>query len=193
MKTKILLITAVVFALSACDNIATIDIDTTLSKNLEAYVDDNLALGMLNKVKSRTTVGSLGIDFKSAATEGFNFYETDTIDLSENTDLKDRLEHINEMDIFTVSCKLNGIPEGETITELTVFSYNTGLSVTLNNLTENNSSIELEVSAAILKALGEELLQEKVLEVGITGYSSYAPMTLNVELSFDARVEAKLF
>ena len=179
MKSKLLLIAIPIIGLIACDDLASVKIDTTLTKNMKVDIVGESAMEVVN--------------LKSATETGFPFYEVDTINLAENNDLKKYLDDIDELEVYKVSCKLNGIPEGEAITELTVFSNTAGLSVTITNITENNSSAELEISAAILKALGELLLQYEVLEVGVSGSSTFAPMTLSVELSFETTVKAGLF
>lgn len=178
MKSKLLLIAIAVIGLTSCEDLTTIDVETTLSKTLTTEVEKEDLTGILS--------------IKATKTDGFPFYETDVINLSENKDLKDKLDDINEMEVYNVRCKLNGIPEGEIIQELTVFSATAGLSVSLTNLTENNSTLELNVSPEVLRALGEKLLQYNEIEVGISGSSSYAPMTLSVELNFDTKANANI-
>ena len=178
MKSKLFLIAIAVIGLISCEDLTTIDVETTLSKTLTAEIEEEDLTGVLN--------------IKSTKVGGFPFYETDVINLSENEDLKDKLDDINQMDVLGITCKLNGIPEGEAIQELTVFSTTVGLSIILTNLTENNSEIKLDVSVAVLKALGEQLLQYEELEVGISGTSSYAPMTLSVKLNFETKVKANV-
>ena len=175
MKSKLLIIASAVFEFIACDDLGTTKIDTTLSKTLTVNVSESV---------------QAGANFNSTDDAMYSFYEVDNIDLSENDDLNKYLDNIDEMEVYKVTCKLNGLSAGQVINELTVFSSTIGLSISLFNITEFNNAIELEVSAALLKKIGEHLLQYEELEVGVSGYVTVAPLVFTVELSFETKVKA---
>ncbi|MBN1119081.1 MAG: hypothetical protein JXA77_17860 [Bacteroidales bacterium] len=176
MKTKVLLLAVFVLALYACDDLGEVSFETTISETMVADIVE--------------PVGVTTNDLKSTL-EGYSYYEVDTIDIAENKDLNKYLKKIKEIKVYDVKCKLNGIPEGETINELTIKAKEANWSYTLNNLTDNNAEISLEnISGDDLLALGNELLNYEKLTVSIEGTSSYAPMTLSVSLDMKAKVKA---
>lgn len=178
MKIKLLVCAVAILGMVACEDLGTVDIDTTFSKTIVADVYE----------ASPTASAFL----KSASDSGYSFYESDTIDLTENNDIQEYIENINELDIYQVTCKLNGIPEGDTISYLTIASTNVGFSASLYDLTENDSIYDIAISAGFLKSLGEELLTNEKLEVNISGISTYAPMTLSISLYLKTIVKANV-
>lgn len=170
MKIKLVLVAVAILGMIACDDLATVNIDTTVSKDVTVDVE--------------------APSVKNEGLNAYSFYKADTIDISENEDLEEYLDNIKELDIYSATCSLNGIPQGEEISELTISAVDAGLSVTLNNITENNRSINLDVSGSVLKALGEQLLTYEKMLISVSGFSSYAPMTLTVSLDFETTVKA---
>ena len=179
MKNKLLIIATAVFGFIACEGFGTVEIDAILSKVLNVKV----------KNESEITAANL----KSTAESGYFFYEADTINLADNKDIKEHLDKINELEVYKVTCNLSGLTKGQVINELTIFSTTTGLSLTLYNITEFNIAIEVEASAAELKAISDYLLQYEELVVGVSGYASDAPLDFIVELSYETKAKAGLF
>jgi len=96
MKTKLLLgATIALFSLYSCDEIGTVNVETTLQKTITAEVE---------KPVQGIASGS------KIASANFVFNESDTLNLADNSDLKEYIDNIKEFDIYVVSCKLNGIP-----------------------------------------------------------------------------------
>ncbi|MBI9068672.1 MAG: hypothetical protein JEZ09_15350, partial [Salinivirgaceae bacterium] len=85
-----------------------------------------------------------------------------------------------------------GIPEGESITELNITIPEAYLSVTLKNISENNNSISLDITPELLDALASFLYANHTVTIQVSGFSSYAPMLLGVELSFESTILTEL-
>jgi hypothetical protein len=164
-----------VFSLVACDEWSTVVVDTTLSKTITTEVENPESPSQSLK-----------------STVSFPFYEEDTINLGDNNDLEEYLDQIKEIDIYSATCSLNGIHDGEVINELTITAIDAGFSVTLTDINKNNNAITLEISGENLKALGDYLLQYETLPINISGTSSFAPMTLSVSLDFETAIKASV-
>ena len=122
----------------------------------------------------------------------YPFEVIDTLDLNDYEEIEEYIESIRDISIDSVKCKLNGIPANEVITELNISILETGMSVQLSNLAENNNEIELEIDNAIIDAVGSFLYNNQFLIIKIDGKSTSAPMQLNVSLDFKTKIKASL-
>ncbi|MBN2166464.1 MAG: hypothetical protein JW717_09330 [Marinilabiliaceae bacterium] len=173
MKTlslfSLLIITIV--TITSCDDLTT-NIETNLVANMSADI-----------IQPKKILKN---------SNAFTFEVSDTINLNENDDLKGYLESIEQIDIKSISCTLNGIPQGESISEITIELVEADLSSTLYNITDNNISETLNVVQELLKSASNYVMNKKMLIVKATGTSTYAPMKLFISIDHKVVVTASV-
>lgn len=170
MKTRLVLfISAVVMFYSCEEDAFSYSFDTNVETTITVDIEDN---GLKNTLHP--------------------FVVIDTLNLSDNDEIKKYIESIRDIDIDSVTCKLNGIPENEEITELNITILETGMSIKLTNLTENNNKIVLDINNAVIDAVSSFLYTNQFLIIQIDGESTTAPMKLDVSLDFKTKVKASL-
>jgi hypothetical protein len=118
----------------------------------------------------------------------FPFSETDILDISDNEAVEENIDSFKDLEVRSVTCKLTGIPDGESISELTITIPEALISVTLTNINENNNAITLDISNDLLNALENFLFENHSITIQVNGGSTYAPMQLGVELEFAATI-----
>jgi hypothetical protein len=126
---------------------------------------------------------------ESKTTGSFPFNDNGTINILENEEVLKYIERIKELEILQIVCTLNGIPTGERIITLSFAVQNTIFTVSLENLSENNTFV-LPIDSNKLSALSTYLLDNQQILVNINGVSSYAPMELGVNLKFVSKIIA---
>ena len=173
MRTSLFIVVLAVLAFSSCD-LATVNIATDFTKSITAVSDYPASEAV--------------VSLKSAIVDP-TYFESDTIDLTDNADLEEYKEKIKEVDVHTVSCTFSGIPTGDTIKSFTISVENTELSETLNNIAVNGTKEELSIATAILTAVGEELMDQEKIVINVSGTTS-VPLTFTVEIAFDSEVKA---
>jgi hypothetical protein len=161
---------AILLAINGCDSVTT-DFDTNLNKTILAEVAE---------VKSGT---------KDAVTYPFN--ATDVLDIRDNSKINDYFDRLKEINVNSIACTFTGIPSGETVTELTISIPSAGLGITLTDL-DNATQVTLDVSPQILDAISKRLIETHEITIGISGRSTYAPMTLSTLMSFAVTVKARV-
>lgn len=173
MRKGMILILSVVLAFAGfgCEDL-TKDIDTNFYAEMQASI-------------TAPSEASL----KSA--NSFSFTTSDTIDLNDIKDLKEYMDDIEDVSIESIKCTLAGIPDGESISEITIELEGTGLSKTLTNVTENSVPQLLDVADDLLDAAAEIVLANKVLVVKVSGIST-SPMLLNILVDHAATVTVKI-
>lgn len=167
----LILLLGVIF-ISSCDESISPDVNTTISKTITADI----------------VAGKKSLDDFSI----FPFYVIDTLNIENNADVQKNIDRIKELKINNVSCKITGIPLGESIPELNIVIPEAYINVSLTQLVENNSLIVLDVSKDLLNAVSSVLLNTHEFTIMVNGFSSYAPMQLGVELSFDTTLKTNL-
>lgn len=145
--------------------------------------------GLLDVKVSTNLTQKMNIDIEDQTLKStaHPFAHTDTLNLKDNSDINSYLDRIKALDIESASCSISGIPEGEEIPELTISFPQTGISITLLNLNEN-SKLDLDITASQFALIEGFLSSQEMLVINVDGTSSYAPMQLNVELTFKTSV-----
>ncbi len=161
---------AVLLAINGCDAITT-DFDTNLNKTILAEVAE---------VKSGT---------KDAVTYPFN--TTDVLDIRDNSKINDYFDRLKEINVNSITCTFTGIPSGETVAELTISIPSAGLEVKLTDI-DNATQVTLDVTPQILDAVSKRLIETHEITIGISGRSTYAPMTLSTLMNFAVTVKARV-
>lgn len=156
----------------SCEEEMGIDVNTTFNKNIKIDITESK--------KSTDTLSAIP------------FYSADTLDISDNDEIQKNLDKIKELEISKVTCTLTGIPENESITELNLLIPEAALNITLKNLTQNNTSITLDVSTELLDGLAAFLFANYKITIQTSGFSTYAPMQLGVDLSFESTIKTGL-
>ena len=111
MKQTILFFVIAAFAMMSCEDMNTIDIDTNLNKTIVAEI-------------TKPAEGNL-----LKASNSYDFSATDTLNLKDNEDLYDYINRINELNVTSANLKLNGIPTGEFINELSIIIAEAGIDI----------------------------------------------------------------
>ncbi len=170
MKTKLFLLLGTLVMLWSCDeDLLSYDFDTTFNETIVINIEDN-----------------------NLKTNAFPFESTDTINIEDNEDLEEYLDLLSDITMNEINYKLNGIPEGQEITELNIVIEQTELNVQLNKLTKNNISEVLETNIQALNSVANQLLSSKILIIKTSGISSYAPMHLSVDLEFESTITTSI-
>ncbi|MGD9992302.1 MAG: hypothetical protein AB7S69_03290 [Salinivirgaceae bacterium] len=174
MKTLNTLLSAILalLFLTGCEEGLTLDVKTKLTQKITADISNNL----------KSTVNN----------DSIAFYVSDTLNIKNNAEIEKNLEKIKEMAITQISCKLNGIPENELIHELSIEIPEAGITLLLNNLSENNTNFDLTVSDDLLQLTANYLFQNHTITTILRGYSSYAPMILTVELTYETTLTTSI-
>jgi hypothetical protein len=159
------------FLLTSCDE--TVEFDT------------NLETTILADVEAPTAKSSL----KGAVTYPFSALED--LDLTENSKVNDYIDRLNEVNVKSITCTFSGIPEGEIITVITISVEAAGLAVTLEDIA-NDNSVTLDISPELLNTVSELITDNHKITIGVSGFSTYAPMTLTTVVSASASVSAKV-
>ncbi len=176
MKKKNLLTIIImlgVFIFNSCEEDLSLDVDvkTTFKKTITTDIQSDLKNGLLSDIP---------------------FYNIDTLDITDNEKLKENIDRFKDLEINKINCKLTGIPENESITELNILIPEAYISVTLNNVSENNNTVELDITPELLNTLATFLYANYKVTIQVSGFSTYAPMQLGVELSFESTIVTQL-
>lgn len=134
----------------------------------------------------------MDIDVKDTGKSStYPFTYTSLLNIEDDKDVADKIEQIKSLEITEVECTITGIPSGESVLELNIMVEDINLTVTLTNITENNTLV-LPVSDKLLDALGKFLYDNHQTSITVSGASTYAPMVLGVNLLFNSKIEASL-
>jgi hypothetical protein len=167
----VLLMSLLIF--NSCES-TTVDFDTNLKTTIVAEVD---------------APQTVAIELK--ATAGYPFSASQKLHIQDNSKVNDYIDRLKEMNVKSITATFTGIEEGETLTELNISIESVALDVTLQNVTEGQS-ITLDVSATVLNAISDLLIEEKEITISISGYSTFAPMTFNTLMDFAVTISAKV-
>jgi hypothetical protein len=159
------------FLFSSCDE--TIDFDT------------NLETTILADVVEQTAKSSL----KEAVT--YPFSASKELDVTENSKVNDYIDRLNEITINSITCTFSGIPEGQKVTALTISIEAASLIITLEDIADGNS-VTLDISPQLLNTVSELITDNHKITIDVSGFSTYAPMTLSTLVSAAATVSAKV-
>jgi len=161
-----------VIIFNSCEEGLNVNVNTTFKKNITTDIKADL--------KSGNTLSNIP------------FYNVDTLDITDNEKVKENIDRFKELKISKINCKLTGIPENESITELNIVIPEALITVTLNNISENNNTILLDVTPELLNALATFLYANNRVAIQVNGFSTYAPMQLGVELSFESTIVTEI-
>lgn len=160
-------IAGLLFTFNACEDALTFKIDTEFKVKMDVDVKDT--------GKSVT----------------YPFTSSGLLNIEDDKDVAEQIEQIKGLEITQVECTITGIPLGQSIPVLNVMVEDINLTVTLTNITENNT-LTLSVSDELLDALGVFLYENHQTNITVSGESTYAPMVLGVSLTFHSNIEASL-
>lgn len=163
---SIVTIASALFLLNACDEELTYDFPADFKLKMDVNVEP-----------VRSTV--------------FPFTHTEVLDIASNEKVAENIDKIKDLDVDEVECFITGIPEGDTINELTIGIEEVAISVTLNDITSDYSLV-LPVSDGLLDALSDYLFEHHQSTVNVSGTSTAAPMVLGIKLVFHSEIEAPL-
>jgi hypothetical protein len=169
LNLSVLLVIAMFFS---CEEGLTVDVNTTLTKTITANIEENL--------KSSDTLLI------------YPFYESDTLDISENEKIQENMDKFKELEISQITCELTGIPDNEEITEINILIPEANINCTLMAINNSNNSVTLQVTDELLYILGDFLFENHQASIIISGFSSYAPMQLGVKLDFKTTIVTQL-
>lgn len=162
----------ITISFTACEEGLDVSLNTTFMKNINIDIQE-----------SRKSADNLNV---------FPFYAADSLDITDNSQVQENIDKFKDLEISKITCKLTGIPENESISELSITIPEADLSISLTNLSENNNTIDLEITTELLDALANFLYANHQATIQISGVSSYAPMQLGVELSFESTIVTNL-
>lgn len=167
-KLNVLTLTLFLISMAfvSCEEGLNVNIDATFQKKITANIVDSKK--------------------SEQATPLVPFFVMDSLDISEEPDVQDNIERLKDLEVKKVTCTLTGIPENQSISELNITIPETGLAVTLNSINENNNTVTLDITPELLNALAQFLYSNYQITIIVSGFSTYAPMQLGVELSFDS-------
>lgn len=154
--------------------------------SLTTSFDTNLSTTILVDVE-QPQEGKSGL--KDAHT--YPFSATKTLSIKDNSQINDYIDRLREINVNIVTATFTGIPSGETITELAITIESVDLNVTLEDLV-NGVSVTLDISPQLLDDLSEELLDAQQITIGVSGYSTFAPMILSTLMDFEVTVTANV-
>jgi hypothetical protein len=161
------------FLLTSCDE--TIEFDTNLETTILADVDDNTS-GTKSSLKE-----SVSYPFSAEA----------ELDITDNSEVNDYIDRLNEIKVKSITCTFSGIPEGESIITVTISVEGAGLAITLEDIADGDS-VTLDISPELLNTVSELITDNHEIIISVSGASTYAPMTLSTLVSASASVSAMI-
>ncbi|MBN1822065.1 MAG: hypothetical protein JXR31_00910 [Prolixibacteraceae bacterium] len=172
MKSRILVSLLMILAITACDDLLTVKIDTTLETTLPVVVSPD------------------GLAIKSTSADSYTFTKTGTLALDENDDVVDYLDKIKSITIENIDAQVFGLGSGEVIESLSLSVTGVGTIVTITNITSTSGPLNPSISQSDLDLIGSKLKTDQQITATVNGTSNYAPMSFNLELAFDAVIKA---
>lgn len=161
-----------IISFNSCEEGLNFDINTTIKKNINADIQEGLK--------------------STDALNAFSFYTVDSLNITDNEKIQSNLDKFKDLEITKITCTLTGIPENESIPELTIIIPEAHLNISLIDISVNNNAIALDVSPELLDALATFLYLNHIVTIQISGFSTYAPMILGVELGFESTIITEL-
>ena len=180
MKSKLFLIIVVsAFMFSSCETIEDwfrTDIETTLEMSVNVNIPQPAMMLKSGEV----------------AAENYSFSESGNLSLADNPEIEEHIDKLKALTLENLEVSIFGLQSGQVINSLTVSVSGIGTIVTLTNITPGSGTFTPAISETLLEQVANLLLDSHTISATVAGNSNYAPMSFNVELAFDALVEAGL-
>ncbi|MBK7134534.1 MAG: hypothetical protein IPH69_17470 [Bacteroidales bacterium] len=170
MKTRLLLSLTLIFALTGCELIkdkATVPISTQLKADVPLVI---------------VTPGTKSVN-------AIVFNKSQTLSLSDNTDIKPYLDKVKEIDLNSLVVTVTGLTAGQTINSVALDVTGVGNVFTQTNITSTNNSFTPTLATGVLGQVSTKLLNDKMITLTLSGNVS-GPMNITVSLNFGVEVVA---
>jgi len=170
MKTRLLLSLTLIFALTGCELIkdkATVPISTELKADVPLVI---------------VTPGTKSVN-------AIVFNKSQTLSLSDNTDIKPYLDKVKEIDLNSLVVTVTGLTAGQTINSVALDVTGVGNVFTQTNITSTNNSFTPTLATGVLGQVSTKLLNDKMITLTLSGNVS-GPMNITVSLNFGVEVVA---
>jgi hypothetical protein len=176
MKTKMILLLALVALFSGCNKIkdaTTVNIETTLKADIPVVV---------------TASGKKSVEQTGAVT-AITFTKTQDLSLSSNADIEPYLSKIKSIDLNSLVVTITGLSAGQTINSVSLDVTGVGNIFTQTNISMTNNAFTPVIASGILDSVAAKLTSDKKVTLTVSGNAS-GPMTFTVSLNFDITVTA---
>jgi hypothetical protein len=176
MKTRLVLSLTLIIALTGCELIkdkATVPISTQLKADVPLVI-----------VTPGTKSGN-----EAGAENAIVFNKSQTLSLTDNTDIKPYLDKIKEIDLNSLVVTVTGLTAGQTINSVALDVTGVGNVFTQTNITSTNNSFTPTLATGVLGQVSTKLLNDKMITLTLSGNVS-GPMNITVSLNFGVDVVA---
>jgi type IV pilus biogenesis protein CpaD/CtpE len=176
MKTKMILLAALIAIFSGCDKIkdaTTVPIETSLKADIPVVV---------------TATGKKSTD-QTGTVNAIIFTKTQDLSLSSNADIQPYLSKIKSVDLNALVVTITGLSAGQTINSVALDVTGVGNIFTQTNISMTNNTFTPVITAATLANVAAKLTSDKKITLTVSGNAS-GPMTFTVSLNFDATIIA---
>jgi hypothetical protein len=176
MKTKMILLLALVTVFSGCNKIkdaTTVPIETSLKADIPVVV---------------TATGKKSVD-QTGSVNAIVFTKTQDLSLSGNADIQPYLSKIKSIDLNSLVVTITGLSAGQTINSVALDVTGVGNIFTQTNISMTNNTFTPVITAATLANVAAKLTSDKKITLTVSGNAS-GPMTFTVGLNFDVIVTA---
>lgn len=175
MKKTLFILLAIVIGFTSCDKVN--DLKTKDFYDIEL---SKSTLVTVNTVES----SSLKID------ETYPFSETINLDFADIEDIKDYLNKLEAVDVTAINCEITDLTAGE-IESLTISVPDLNFDFEISTVSLNQS-LFVNFTTEELNAIANSLLQNKNLEILITGTVTEQPVSFNIEITALVDVEVEV-
>lgn len=153
MKKLTLFLSIAILAFTACDKID--DLNTKTIKDVEITKTVLIEADVIKSAQE-----------KSSNTD-VSFSKTLTLGLSNISEIKSYLSHLESMDIKSFTCKISDIGEG-LISEFRLSIPELNYSLNISNI-EVNKALKVSFTSKQLKEISNSILRDKSLEIILSG------------------------
>ncbi len=177
MKTRLLLSLTLIIALTGCELIkdkATVPISTQLKADVPLVI---------------VTPGAAKSGNQTGAESAIAFNKSQTLSLSDNTDIKPYLDKVKEIDLNSLVVTVTGLTAGQTINSVALDVTGVGNVFTQTNITSTNNTFTPTLATGVLGQVSTKLLNDKMITLTLSGNVS-GPMNITVSLNFGVEVVA---
>ncbi len=177
MKTRLILSLTLIIALTGCELIkdkATVPISTQLKADVPLVI---------------VTPGAVKSGNQTEAENAIVFNKSQTLSLSDNTDIKPYLDKVKEIDLNSLVVTVTGLSADQTINSVALDVTGVGNVFTQTNITSTNNSFTPAIATGVLGQVSTKLLNEQMVTLTLSGNAS-GPMNITVSLNFGVDVVA---
>jgi hypothetical protein len=175
MKKTLFILLAIVIGFTSCDKVN--DLKTKDFYDIEL---SKSALVSVNAVES----SSLKID------ETYPFSESIKLDFADISELKEYLNKLEGLDVTAINCEITDLTAGE-IESLSISVPDLNIDFDISTVSLNQS-LFVNFTTEELDAIANLLLQNKNLEILITGTVTEQPVSFNIEIIALVDVEVEV-